>query len=134
MYINFYLELIQLFFQGKSAGKIQLALRGQGGNIQNNFGQGNPYMQQNQWGNTNQNNGWGNNGSQNQFNQPNPNKPFGTMGQYLGQQAGNNGQQGLQNNYQAQYQMINGFGMNNPNPGYNPNNPNPGYNPNNPFQ
>ena len=115
--------MVQLFYQGGSAGKIQLVLRGTAGNSQNNFGQGNLNVQPNQWGNTNQNNGWGSSGSQNQFNQQNPNNPLEMMGPYIAQQIGNNGQQGLQNNYQTQYQMINGFGNNNPNPGYNPNNP-----------
>jgi len=82
--------MVQIFFEGRSAGKIQLVIRGVQANGQNVFGQGNPYIQPNQWGYTNQNNGWGSYGSQNQFNQQNPNSPFGMMGQYIGQQGGNN--------------------------------------------
>lgn len=60
---------MQLYYKGKSAGKVQLLIRGLGGSGPNNYGtQPNiipnvvPGMQANQWG---QNAGWGGQGMQN---------------------------------------------------------------------
>lgn len=104
-------EIVQLYYQGKAAGKVLLRISGGGGQGGNNFNQG----QGNNWGNAQQNNGWGGNqqpnnqwgGNQQQpnnqwgGNQPQPNQWGGNQQQPNNQWGGNqNGSwgQGNQNN------------------------------------